>query len=99
MTLTATYWWLDLGSELKFVGDSNAVEPTGASRRHGYELVAFWRPFSWLAIDGNYTGSHSRYDNGDHIPNAFENAGQIGVSIIQDKWKFSARLRHLGRTC
>jgi outer membrane receptor protein involved in Fe transport len=96
LTLTATYWWLDLGSELKFVGDSNAVEPTGASRRHGYELVAFWRPFSWLAIDGNYTGSHSRYDNGDHIPNAFENAGQIGVSIIQDKWKFSARLRHLG---
>jgi len=95
-TLTATYWWLDLGSELKFVGDSNAVEPTGASRRHGYELVAFWRPLPWLAIDGNYTGSHSRYDNGDHIPNAFENAGQIGVSIIQDKWKFAARLRHLG---
>ena len=96
LTLTATYWWLDLGSELKFVGDSNAVEPTGASRRHGYELVAFWRPASWIAIDGNYTWSHSRYDNGDHIPNAFENAGQIGVSIIQDKWKFSARLRHLG---
>ncbi len=63
------------------MGDSNAVEPTGASRRHGYELVAFWRPAQWLAIDGNYTGSHSRYDNGDHIPNAFENAGQIGVSM------------------
>src|SRR6185369_915145 len=43
-TFTATYWWLDLGSELKFVGDSNAVEPTGASSRRGYELVAFWRP-------------------------------------------------------
>ncbi|MBO9669060.1 MAG: TonB-dependent receptor [Sphingobium sp.] len=96
LTVTATYWWLDLGSELKFVGDSNAVEPTGASRRHGYEFTMFWRPAPWIAIDGNYTGSHSRYDNGDHIPNAFENAGQIGVSIIKDKWKFSARLRHLG---
>ncbi len=95
-TLTATYWWLDLGSELKFVGDSNAVEPTGASKRHGYELVGFWRPVSWFAIDGNYTWSHSRYENGDHIPNAFENAGQIGVSLLPGKWKFSARLRHLG---
>ncbi|MBO9580644.1 MAG: TonB-dependent receptor [Sphingobium sp.] len=96
LTMTATYWWLDLGSELKFVGDSNAVEPTGASKRHGYEVTMFWRPTKWLAIDGNYTGSHSRYDNGDHIPNAFENAGQIGVSFIRDHWKFSARLRHLG---
>jgi outer membrane receptor protein involved in Fe transport len=34
-TLTSTYWWLDVGSELKFVGDSNAVEPTGASNRRG----------------------------------------------------------------
>jgi Outer membrane receptor proteins, mostly Fe transport len=79
VSLTATYWWLNLGSELKFVGDSNAVEPTGASKRHGYELVAFWRPRSWLALDGTYTRSHARYDNGDHIPNAFEDAAQLGV--------------------
>jgi outer membrane receptor protein involved in Fe transport len=96
LTLTGTYWWLDVGSELKFVGDSNAVEPTGASTRHGYELVAFWRPAPWVAIDGTYTGSHSRYDNGDYIPNAFENAASLGVSLLPGKWKFSARLRHLG---
>ena len=96
LSLTATYWWLDLGSELKFVGDSNAVEPTGASTRHGYELVAFWRPAKWLAIDGNFTASHARYVNGDYIPNAFENAGQIGASLILDKWKGSVHFRHLG---
>lgn len=94
--LTATYWWLGVGSELKFVGDSNAVEPTGASHRHGYELVAFWRPVRWLAIDANFTVSHARYDNGDFIPNAFDNAGQIGVSVVLDKWEVSTRLRHLG---
>jgi outer membrane receptor protein involved in Fe transport len=94
--LTTTYWWLDLTSELKFVGDSNAVEPTGASRRHGYEIVAFWRPLPWLAIDANYTASHSRYDNGDRIPNAFENAAQAGVSLVSDKWEGSVRVRHLG---
>ncbi len=96
LSLTATYWWLDLGSELRFVGDSNAVEPTGASRRLGYELVGFWRPLSWLAIDANYTASHARYDNGDFIPNAFENAGQIGVSLMLDSWEASLRWRHLG---
>jgi hypothetical protein len=95
-TFTATYWWLNVASELRFVGDSNAVEPTGASRRHGYELVGFWRPLPWLAIDGNYTASHSRYDNGDYIPNAFDNAAQIGVSAVSEHFEASVRLRHLG---
>jgi outer membrane receptor protein involved in Fe transport len=96
LSLTATYWWLDVASELRFVGDSNAVEPTGASRRHGYEIVAFWRPLPWLALDGNYTASHSRYDNGERIPNAFENAASAGVAIVRDPWEASVRLRHLG---
>lgn len=96
LTLTTTYWRLSVGSELRFVGDSNAVEPTGASRRRGYEIVAFWKPLPWLAIDGNYTAAHARYDNGDHIPNAFENAAAIGVSMVRDGWEGSIRLRHLG---
>ncbi len=96
LSVTGTYWWLNVGSELRFVGDSNAVEPTGASKRHGYELVAFWRPTPWLALDGNYTASHSRYDNGDRIPNAFENAASAGASIVLDPWEASIRVRHLG---
>ncbi len=94
--LTATYWWLDLGSELKFVGDSNAVEPTSASTRHGYEIVAFWRPARWLALDANYTASHARYDNGSYIPNAFENAASAGISFVKGSWQASIRVRHLG---
>lgn len=96
LTITATYWWLNVGSELRFVGDSNAVEPSGASKRHGYEIVGFWRPFHWLAIDGNFTASHARYDNGDYIPNAFDNAAQLGVSAVLDRWEGSLRMRHLG---
>lgn len=96
LTLTATYWWLSVGSELKFVGDSNAVEPTGASSRRGYEIVGFWRPVHWLAIDGSFTAGRARYDNGDHIPNAFENAAAIGVSLVSEHWEGSIRLRHLG---
>ena len=95
-SFTATYWWLDVDSELRFVGDANSVEPTGASRRHGYELVGFWRPKPWLAIDANYTASHSRYANGDYIPNAFDNAAQVGVSAVFPTVEGSIRLRHLG---
>jgi outer membrane receptor protein involved in Fe transport len=96
LSATATYWRLDVGSELRFVGDSNSVEPTGASRRHGYEFAGFWRPTVWLAFDGNYTVSHARYDNGDRIPNAFENAASLGVSLTSGSWEGNVRLRHLG---
>ncbi|NML92218.1 TonB-dependent receptor [Novosphingobium olei] len=95
-SFTATWWALDVASELRFVGDSNAVEPSGASRRHGIELVGFWRPAAWLAIDANFTLSHSRYDNDDRIPNAFENAGSAGFSLIRGPWEAALRVRHLG---
>ncbi|HEY8519470.1 MAG TPA: TonB-dependent receptor [Gammaproteobacteria bacterium] len=97
--VTAAYWWLELDSELKFVGDSNSVEPTGASKRRGYELTAFWRPLDWLGIDAVYTGSRARYvDNpdGPYIEGAVENAGQIGLSAVRDRWEASVRVRYLG---
>jgi outer membrane receptor protein involved in Fe transport len=97
--LTAAYWWLNLGSELKFVGDSNAVEPFGASRRRGYELTAFWRPLDWLGVDASYTGSRARFvDNpeGPYIDGSIESAGELGVSGAHGPWEIGARLRYLG---
>jgi outer membrane receptor protein involved in Fe transport len=97
--LTAAYWWLDLDSELIFVGDSNAVEPRGGSERRGYELTVFWKPVDWLGIDGVYVGSRARYvDNpdGPYIEGSVENAGQLGISAVKDRWEASARIRYLG---
>jgi len=97
--LTTTYWWLQLDSELKFVGDSNSVEPAAGSERRGYELVAFWRPLDWLALDAVWTGSNARFVNSqgaDHVPGAVENAGELGISAIRDRWEVSMRIRHLG---
>jgi len=97
--LTSAYWWLNLDSELIFVGDSNSVEPRGGSRRDGYELTAFWQPIDWLGIDAVYTGSNARYvDNleGSHIEGSVEHAGQLGISAVRDKWEASLRLRYLG---
>lgn len=97
--LTSAYWWLNLDSELIFVGDSNAVEPKGGSRREGYELTAFWKPLDWLGIDAVYTGSRARYvDNPDgrYIEGSLEHAGQLGISAVKDQWEASLRIRHLG---
>ena len=99
LKLTSAYWWLNLDSELIFVGDSNSVEPKGGSRREGYELTAFWQPLDWLGIDAVYTGSRARYvDNpdGPYIEGSVEHAGQIGISAVKDKWEASLRVRHLG---
>jgi outer membrane receptor protein involved in Fe transport len=99
LKLTGAYWWLNLDSDLIFVGDSNSVEPRGGSRREGYEFTAFWRPIDWLGIDAVYTGSRARYvDNpdGPYIEGSVENAGQIGISAVKDKWEASLRVRYLG---
>jgi outer membrane receptor protein involved in Fe transport len=101
-SLTATYWWLKVDSELKFVGDSNSVEPGPASRRRGYELVSFWRPLPSLAIDATWTVSRARYYGPDavagetHIAGAIESAGELGIAYIKGPWELSTRLRHLG---
>ncbi len=97
--ITSAYWWLNLDSELIFVGDSNSVEPRGASRRDGYELTLFWQPLDWLGVDAVYTGSNARYvDNPDgrHIEGSVEHAGQIGVAATKDNWEASLRVRYLG---
>jgi len=97
--LTTAYWWLDLDSELIFVGDSNSVEPKGASRRDGYELTLFWRPIDWLGIDAVYTGSKGRYvDNpeGPFIEGSVEHAGEIGIQAVKNHWEASLRIRYLG---
>jgi outer membrane receptor protein involved in Fe transport len=98
-TLTTTYWWLDVGSELKFVGDSNSVEPSTPSKRRGYELVGFWRPIQWLAMDAVWTGSHARSQDSpgaEFIPGAIESAGELGISAVQPRWEASVRVRYLG---
>jgi outer membrane receptor protein involved in Fe transport len=98
--ITTTYWWLSLDSELKFVGDSNSVEPGPATDRRGYEVVAFWRPLSWVAIDAVWTGSRARYvdsPDGSYVAGAVENAGEFGVSLVRDVWEASLRVRYLGK--
>jgi outer membrane receptor protein involved in Fe transport len=100
LILSAVYWWSYIGSELIYVGDSGAVEPTGAGRRHGYELTGFWKPNDWLALDAVWTGSTAHYvdlpEGENFVPGALESSGEFGASAIFPEWNASARLRYLG---
>lgn len=96
---TAAYWWLQQDSELIFIGDSNAVEPKGGSKREGVELTMFWQPLPWLGVDAVYTHSDAHYINnpeGRYVENALEEAAQLGITATQDNWDASLRVRHLG---
>jgi hypothetical protein len=99
LKMTAAYWWLNESSELLFAGDTNTVEPKGASKRHGYELTFFWKPLDWLGLDAVYTGTHSRFvDNpaGPYIPQSPSHVGEIGLDGATGPWQIGARLRYLG---
>jgi len=97
--ITATRWWLDQDSELIFVGDANAVEPKGASKRDGYELTLFWRPVDWIGIDATYTDSNARFvDNpdGPYVDGSLEQSGQFGIAATRGKFEASMRVRFQG---
>jgi outer membrane receptor protein involved in Fe transport len=66
--LTFTYWWLNLTSELVFNGDDGTVEPSGASRRQGFEFGLKIRPFDWLTYTGNVTQTTAEFFNGNAVP-------------------------------
>jgi outer membrane receptor for ferrienterochelin and colicin len=51
----ATYWVLDLASELVFVGDDGTTEARGRSRRQGIEVGTKVKLLDWLAFTGDFT--------------------------------------------
>ena len=100
LILTGVYWWSTIESELIYVGDSGAVEPSDPGKRHGYELTGFWRPLEWMAIDAVWTGSKAHYEGlpagQNFVPGALETAGELGVSAIFPEFNAAVRARYLG---
>ncbi len=99
--LAASLWRLDLDSELLFVGDGGATEPSRASRRYGAELAAYYTPINNLIIDADLAWSHSRFTDddpvGNRIPNAVEGVMSLGLTYNSSMgWFGGARLRYLG---
>ncbi|HTO10141.1 MAG TPA: TonB-dependent receptor plug domain-containing protein, partial [Candidatus Binatia bacterium] len=66
----ATYWFLNLASELVFVGDDGTTEPQGPTHREGIEFGLTVRPLDWLTLNGSFTyTTHAEFtDTGGAIP-------------------------------
>lgn len=99
LTASLVGYWLDLASELVFVGDAGTTEPNDASRRFGSELALFWRPIDGLTLDGTASWTHARFRGveagQDYIPGAtpFVLGGGISAKVSR-RMTLTARLRH-----
>jgi len=61
MELMATFWGLDLNSELVFVGDAGTTEARGATRRYGVEAGARGQIYGPLHFNGSLTWTHAEF--------------------------------------
>jgi outer membrane receptor protein involved in Fe transport len=98
---TVALWWLDIDSELVFVGDAGATAASRPSRRYGVEWANYYTPTKWLTIDADLSLSHSRFRDfdpaGDRIPGSIECVLAAGVSVHNLGGLFgSARVRYFG---
>ncbi len=99
---TLSLWWLDLDSELIFVGDAGATEASRPSRRYGIEWGNFYNLTKSLTVDADISFSHAEFRDhdpaGNHIPGAIETVIAAGITY-QNKPGFfaSLRLRYFGQ--
>jgi outer membrane receptor protein involved in Fe transport len=99
--LALTAWGLDLDSELIYVGDAGATEPSRATMRRGVEFAVYVTPVDWLTLDADLAWSHARFSQsdpaGDHLPGAVESVASLGAAVQHPGgWFGGARLRHFG---
>ena len=91
--LASSLWWLDLGSELVFVGDEGTTEQRGPTRRWGVDIEVRVEVLPWLLLDYDLTYSDPRFRvTGEAIPLAptlLMNGGLTAYPIEN----FSAALR------
>lgn len=96
---TAAAFWLDLDSELLFVGDAGTSEPSDATKRRGIEFSTFWQPRESLVFDLTAAKTDGRYVGvpvgQDRIPDAHEVVVGAGATWISPRgFTASLRIRH-----
>ena len=98
---TLTAFWLELDSELVYVGDAGTTEPNDATERVGFEGALFWQVTEWLAVNAAYTNTDAEFKvdqgGGREIPGAVESTFTLGLNAAWESgWYASARVRWLG---
>jgi outer membrane receptor protein involved in Fe transport len=96
---TLTAFWLELESELLFVGDGGTTEASRPSRRIGLEWTNFWQVSRAVALDFDATWTDAVFTDddpaGDDIPGAIVATVAAGVTVSNlGPWFGSLRLRY-----
>ena len=97
---TVSLYYLDLDSELVFSGDAGDTAPSAASRRTGVELANYYKPFSWLTLDGDFAYTQARFEHnpaGDRIPGSIATVFAAGATVNAPAGFFgTVRTRYFG---
>jgi hypothetical protein len=101
LQVAISIWSLRLDSELLYSGDSGTTEASGATRRTGIEVGAFYAPMTGIVIDSDYAWTHARFidlsNGGSRIPNAVERVASLGLTFKRRSgWYGGFRLRYFG---
>jgi hypothetical protein len=99
---TLALWWMELDSELVFVGDAGATEPSGKSERYGVEWTNLYRPVDWLTLDADFAFTAARFSDApatkNDVPNSVGRVISAGATVELPSGLFAAlRLRHFGQ--
>lgn len=101
---TLSVWWLDIDSELLFIGDAGNTEASRPSRRYGVEFANYYTPIPWLTLDADLSLSRARFRDfdpaGREIPGSIETVVAAGISLHDlpalPGFFTSLRLRYFG---
>jgi len=101
LVTTISLWWLELDSELVFVGDGGSTEASGKSQRYGLEISNYYKPFDWLTLDFDVALSQSEFTNAPasekEVPNSVGRTISGGATVDFPNGLFgSIRARHFG---
>ena len=101
LNFSATFFSLELDSELIFVGDAGTTEPNEGTERQGVEATLFWQALDWLVLDMSAAKTDAKFSDlpagQDNIPDAHDVVGSFGATVVNENgFVGSVRVRHFG---
>lgn len=98
---TLALWWLQMDSELVFIGDAGNTEPSGRSERHGVEWSNYYQVNDSLSLDADFALSTAHYTGvpreANYVPNSVGRVISAGAVLQLPFHTFTTlRLRHFG---
>jgi hypothetical protein len=101
LNVSAALWYLELDSELLFVGDAGNTEPSRASRRYGIEIPLYYRLNDRVTFDIELAVTDSEFSEDDpagkEIPGSINSVLATGISVRNPGGFYgSLRARYFG---